>query len=131
MFSKPEVHRITQSLASDFGGDTIESADSISVELRRGAKKVCIDWPTHDLAEVWMTFFDEEDETETATYQDWFECMEGEDKAEFVEYTRTLTSRFFEHPSRIRRRGLFFRRWMLEIQTDNGWKDIMDPELDR
>ena len=129
LFSTLEVQQITESIASDFSGSTTESEHSILVELRQGPKKVLIDWPKHDLSEMWMTFFEADEET--SIYQEWFECMEKEDKAEFVEYTRTVAARFLENPSRVRQRGPFFlRRSILEIATDNGWRDIFDPELD-
>ena len=128
MFSTAEVIRITQSIASDFAGDTSESPDAIFVEIRRGAKKICLDWPKHDLAEVWMTFYD--GDHETGLYQDWFECMGADDKDEFVAYTRTVAARFLEHPSRLKKRGLIFGRWVLEVQIGEGWHNIFDPELD-
>ncbi|MEM7503560.1 MAG: hypothetical protein AAF417_16025 [Pseudomonadota bacterium] len=129
VFSTTEVQRIAQSIASDFGGSTTESADSISVDLRKGPKRIRVNWPKHDLAEVWMAFY--EGDQETGIYQDWFECMDNENKAEFVEYLRTIVARFFVNSSRVKRRGLVLRRSILEIETDSGWKDIFDPELDQ
>lgn len=75
-----------------------------------------------------MTFYD--GNQETGIYQDWVECMESEDKAEFVEYTRTVVARFFSHPSRVKKHGRILRQSILEIETREGWKDIFDPELD-
>ena len=76
-----------------------------------------------------MTFYDGDEGA--GVYQDWFECMEHDDKAEFVAYIRTVAARFFSHSSRVRKKGLLLRRSILEIKTDHGWKDILDPGLDR
>ena len=76
-----------------------------------------------------MTFY--EGDEQTGIFQNWFECMEHERKDEFVEYARTVATRFLNHVSRVKKRGLVFRRSVLEIKTNDGWHDIFDPELDQ
>jgi hypothetical protein len=128
LFSTPEVIGIAQSIATDFGGSASESPNAVIVEIRRSPKKIHVEWPKQDLTEIWMTFYEGNDDI--GIYQNWFECMEQEDKAEFVEYARTLISRFFAHATRVRKRGWTFRRSILEIQTEKGWTDIFEPQLD-
>ena len=125
MFSSDEVRAITHDLAARFGGEAKERQDSIEFAASHGPKKVCLDWPKYDLAEVWATFY--EGDMTSGIYQDWFECMDEEDKTEFVSYIHELLERFFSQRTRVARRGFLLRRSVLEFESPTGWRDLLDP----
>lgn len=122
MFSESEVKDIASELAANYVGEFIENPDNITIKLSSGSKELYIDWPKHDLAEVWMTFIQNGEDL----YQDWFECMESEDKREFVEYVKSIPNKFFNQEVRVKRYGLIFRRYILESKQETGWGNIFE-----
>ncbi len=59
-------------------------------------------------------------------YQDWFECMESEDKCEFVQYIHSISYRFFNQEIRVKGYGIIFRRYVLESKQESGWSNIFE-----
>ncbi|MEQ5809354.1 hypothetical protein J3369_18265 [Alteromonas sp. NFXS44] len=122
MFSESEVKEIASDIASEYTGELIEHPENITIKLCSGRKEMYIEWPKHDLAEVWMTFIQDGEDL----YQDWFECMESEDKREFVQYVRSIPNKFFSQEVRVKRHGLIFRRYILESKHESGWGNIFE-----
>jgi len=122
MFSESEVKEIASDIASKYTGEFIEHPENITIKLCSGRKEIYIEWPKHDLAEVWMTFVQDGEDL----YQDWFECMEAEDKQEFVQYVHSIPKRFFNQEVRVKRHGLILRRYVLESKQESGWGNIFE-----
>ena len=122
MFSESEVKDIASEIADNYVGEFIENPDNILIKLSSGSKELYIEWPKHDLAEVWMTFIQGGEDL----YQDWFECMESEDKREFVEYVKSIPNKFFNQEVRVKRYGLIFSRYVLESKQESGWGNIFE-----
>lgn len=122
MFSEAEVKEVASELVSAYSGEFVEHEEMIAIKLSRFEKEVHIEWPKHDLAEVWMTFRKDGEDI----FHDWFECMGPEDKAEFVAYLSSIPAMFFNHEVRIKRYGLIFRRHVLEIKEGAVWRNIFE-----
>ncbi len=122
MFSESEVKDIASEIATKYRGEFVEHPENITIKLNSGNKEIYIEWPKHDLAEVWMTFIQDSEDL----YQDWFECMESEDKGEFVEYVKSIPNKFFNQEVRVKRYGLIFKRYVLESKKESGWSNIFE-----
>lgn len=122
MFSTEEVASITKIIAKKYDGFIEEKEDSFGVKIVAADKQLYIDWPKHDLAEVWITF----QKNGKELFQDWFECFENEDKAEFLEYITSIPEKFFNNEVRVNRYGLVFHRYVLEYKNGNEWRSILE-----
>lgn len=122
MFSESEVKNIASKIAAEYAGEMTIHPAHISTKLSRGEKEIYIEWPKHDLAEVWMTFIQGSEEI----YQDWLECMEPEYKTEFARYIQSIPDKYFTHETRVKRHELILRRYVLEAKQTTGWGDIFE-----
>jgi hypothetical protein len=122
MFSTEEVKSITEIIAKKYDGSLEDKEDSFGVKIVTSDKLLYIDWPKHDLAEVWITF----QQNGKDLYQDWFECFENEDKTEFVEYITSIPEKFFNSEVRVKRYGLTLNRYVLEYKNGSEWRSILE-----
>lgn len=122
MFSAEEVKSITKLIAKKYDGTIEEKEDSFGVKIVTLDKLLYIDWPKHDLAEVWITF----QQNGKDFFRDWFECFEDEDKTEFVEYITSIPEKFFNSEVRVKRYGLTLNRYVLEYKNGNEWRSILE-----